>query len=160
MKKTFLFLFLTINITVLYSQYHTEADHKFEAIYGKQVIINKTVIAYTYSFSKIKNDKVDKGKLYSDINIPIYITIKSDKSSTIIRINSKRFREDIYIELSCIHKKTGNEFTSYDFYGSKYISASYTIPNDGSHQDFYLSSKDDNNNGSSYYFTISKYDEL
>lgn len=160
MKKTYFILFLMMNVSVLYSQVHSESVHTFENLFGPTVIINKTVTAYTYSVSKIKNDKADKGKLYSDINIPIYIIIKSDKSSASIRINSKELREDIFMEFNCIHKNTGNDFIRYDFYGSKYISASYNIPKDGSHQDLYISSLDENNNGSSYYFTISKYEEL
>lgn len=145
-----------MNMSIIYSQSHKLDDHVFEQLYGKQVLINKTVASYTYIITKGNS----KGKLYSNIKLPFYININSDKSSASIRINSKALREDIFIEFQCIHKLIYDDMIYYQFYGYNNERVSYTIPKDGSHQNLSISLRDENNNINSYSFTISKYEQL
>lgn len=147
MKKNIVTLFLIMHIAVIYSQSPIKDKHLIvESFYGEKVIVNKTVVSYTVT-----------GKTtYSNINIPFNIFITSNDLSGIIRINSKKLREDILLRFKCIHKKMTYLGLMYSFYDDDDEVASYTIPKDGSHQELYISFKD----GSSYLFTISKYDQL
>lgn len=160
MKKIILFLILFTNIVITYSQDHVDEEHSFELLYGKKVIINKTVVSYTLLKSKVNNDKLSNTKIKSDINIPFYIFIKSNNSSASIRINSKKLREDIFMEFKCIHKVVSYDYTTYDFYGYKNQHVSYIIPKDGSHHSLSIRALDQNKNGEDIDFTISKYDQL
>ncbi len=159
MKRIILFLLLA-NITISCSQEITCKEHPFETLDGKKVIINKTVASYTLSHSKVDNYKLSNMKIESDINIPYNIFIKSDESSGSIRINSKKLREDIFIEFKCIHKVMSYNYIQYVFYVNKNQEVTYTIPKDGSHHSLTILLLDKDKKGESLDFTISMYEQL
>lgn len=154
----FILMIIILCFHNLYSQEKCEEKHQFENLYGKRVFINKTVIAYTYIISKNKG----KGKTYSNINIPFYIIIETNNSSCNIRIHSKTMTEDISIDFECVHRRNAYYGTEYEFNNNyNNLKATYTIPNDGSHQTLSLSQKNEfGNEINSYFFIISKYNQL
>lgn len=143
------------------SQEKSSEEEFFEMLGGKQIFLNKSVVAYSvYTSNKVNGVESQKSN-NPDIKKPYKIFIKSNENEASIRINHKDLREDIFLHFKKILKvKQDDNSYHYQFIDGNGCRATYMLPKNDEHQELLIDCESDSENRQMLIFTISKLDQL
>jgi len=144
-----------------FAQENSSDEEFFKMLGGKQVILNKTVVAYSVYKSNKVNGVESQSSNNPDIKKPYKIYIKSNEDEASIRINNKELREDIFLHFTKILKvKQDDNSYHYQFIDGNGCRATYMLPKNDEHQELLVDCESDGENRQMLIFTISKLDQL
>jgi len=119
--------------------------------------INKSLVAYTISYSKTENGVELKTTTNSpSINNPYYITISSNENRGKIVVSNKNIMEDLIIDFTYIYREKDDENTNYWFLTNPLVFDAVYVSNSNWNDVLFITLKKDSKNEVTLRYTIAK----